>query len=186
MARRNKRRGKQKPKPAAPLVVKPPVAPAQPTPVPVDDDDDQDVMPPPDDSEPESWELKLEQQAFREGWDTPPEVRRLVITRALDLIDDTTPRGRRFDVGPQARIAAMRVILAADGHNLKARKLELEARKLELDQARQAAQTAPQTPAQPTIDAETVRIAAIRARRSATSLDAEPNQVEPDAKPTAE
>lgn len=173
MARRNKRRGSKKPKPDAPVVTKPPVVPAPATPVPVEDDEQDAIVP--DDETPPSWELRLEARAFNEGWAIPAEARHLVLSRALDLIDDQTARGRRFDVDAKIRVAAMKVVLAADDHSLKAQKLALDARKLELDQARQET---PSTPSQPTVDAEVVRIAAIRARRNAAPLDAEPTEPE--------
>jgi hypothetical protein len=181
MSRRHRRKGKRPP-PDAPATIPLPAATAPPTPVPAEDDD-QVVDVPADDETPPSWELRLEQRAFDEGWATPPEVRHLVVTRALDLIDDQTARGRRFDVDAKIRIAAMKVVLAAADHNLKAQKLELETRKLELDRARQEA---PPATTPESVDAETVRIAAIRARRSALSLDAEPQPTEPDAQSTTE
>lgn len=77
---------------------------------------------------PGRYNLALLRRAINQGWDIPEEARKLLVKQMGKTLKDGTERGQ---------IGAAKVLLTADGANLKRAELELKAEELENPQTEQ-------------------------------------------------
>jgi hypothetical protein len=76
-------------------------------------------------------ELDLFRRALRQDWPIPPEVKRTLLQRAIDIADPNTDEGK---LAPKRTvIAALKVIALYCGLSLKQQSIDLERERLDLD-----------------------------------------------------
>jgi hypothetical protein len=72
-------------------------------------------------------ELRLQAQALRERWPIDPSVRAGMLRVAISMFDPENPTSAQID--DRTKVAAMKVVLAADRLNLQEQHLELDRQK---------------------------------------------------------